>query len=307
MSGYVVAATDVVVNLITSANAMPHDNQTSEWCSRIVQRLAGRLSFSVCMRFAHKLVPINPPTGSRREPKVILWQFRRSPAAQTVYNNSVIAADRFCCASTSHLHFPVAMKCLRVFGRSASRHVKSNVSRTGRHRSGTRSSRTTLTRGAHNQRRRRPRPTALGRDQQLIAARTDRLWNFGVQSSGGHHQHQQRLLLHDQNYSTMMTVPPPLPPSSPLHHHQLHHSTGLAFGNNTAQWGGRSNGFGGAAINGLNYVGGTSMAATAISSDDTAMRVEHQHQHQYAYGAYGDQAHFKAYKRHHTWVCALLA
>lgn len=87
------------------------------------------------------------------------------------------------------------MKCLRVFGRNVvptgARRSKSNVSgaRSQRHRSGGSSSagRSTLQRGAHNQRRRRPRTTTggggLSRDQQVVAARTDRLWNFGVQSA----------------------------------------------------------------------------------------------------------------------------
>lgn len=45
-------------------------------------------------------------------------------------------------------------------------------------------------------------------------------------------------------------------------------------------------------------------ASAAISSGDTTapMRVDGHALHQYAYGI-GDQAHFKAYKRHHTWVC----
>lgn len=210
------------------------------------------------------------------------------------------------------------MKCLRVFGRnvsssaSATRKIKSNVSRARHHHRGrSASARPTLTRGAHNERRRRPRTTTGARDRQLITARTDRLWNFGVQSEqpDPHDVPGNGLsyALYDGSLYRQAVVPAHQSDASPLGGGGGGFRAGagtsrcatVASGAYGMPWGGRAivNG----TRNGLDYMGVAPMMPPTLISDD---------QQQYAYGGADhhqfhrqhSSAHLKAYKRHHSLV-----
>lgn len=297
--------------------------------------------------FAHKLVPINPPTRSFRK-RAVASDFvqthshtpRISATPPSEHRNlcaseSCIRVRSVCCGHHQYIAFyvrahastpnPTIMKCLRVFGRnvsaSATRKIKSNVSRARhQHRSGAAGSSggrsasrpTKLARGAHNQRRRRPRTTTGARDQQMIALRTDRLWNFGVQSDQPDpHDVPGNGLSYGLRDGSLyrQALMHPYQPDASLY--------GGGFCEAPAAGGGRQrHGGGGGSVygmpwgratmngarNGLDYVGVPQMMPSALISDDQ--------QQQYAYGSvdhhqYHRQhvsANLKAYKRHHSLV-----
>lgn len=193
------------------------------------------------------------------------------------------------------------MKCLRVFGRnvsaSAARKIKSNVSRARHHQHRAGATRTTLARGAHNQRRRRPRNAAGSRDHQLIAARTDRLWNFGVESGGAE---QPGLMNGGSGVGANAAR------GSSLHRQQpvqarTYHSTSTTAGT----FGGRME----AIRNGFHF-GGGSTAVPMTSSPLSQMGDIVRYDHQFAYGTNEPQHHYhhggvnlKALKRQYGLVC----